>query len=169
MCVSLVGAVPRGGILSCRSFYLQCKQSFVSVWTTIGGDQVREDVGESGGGKIECGSGGPAGAERTRTDACLAFPLPWPFICWLWCWWLVVVVGGGGRRGGRWRRSLSARNTCETADCERPATKTKRNGAAFAFCFSERKRRDAAQQRQRLAMEDKERSKAHEAVTQTAT
>ena len=132
MCVSLVGAVPRGGILSCRSFYLQCKQSFVSVWTTIGGDPVREDVGRAAAGRSNADQGAQReqkgrGQTPSAQPACLAFSLPWSF----------MVVCGAGGCGWCWRRSLSVCTPCKTADCGLRAAsnenETKRSSVCFLF------------------------------------
>lgn len=82
--------------------------------------------------------------------------------------WLVVGDAGDAGGGGRWRRSLSAHPARLRAASNE--NETKRSSVCFLF------QRDGGGNEEtqlskgkRLAMEDKERSKAHEAVTQTAT
>lgn len=122
---------------------------------------------ESGGGKIECGSGGVRREQKGRGQRSLLVLLSLCRRCvymwWLVLWLVVVVVDAGGDL---------CLHAARLRDCERPATKKRNETEQRLLSVSarrRRKRRDAAQQRQRLAMEDKERSKAHEAVTQTAT
>lgn len=167
VCLSRGGRSERGDSeLPELLFTVQAKLCFGmdNDWGRSGSRRRRE----SGGGKIECGSGGPAGAERTRTDAvsaaCLSCFLSTVVVYGgLWCWWLWLVLA---------EISVCLHTLQDCGLRTASGQQRKRNETEqrlLSVSARRRKRRDAAQQRQRPAMEDKERSKAHEAVTQTAT